>query len=479
MLLLKDDDTVKHLPSPRLPSSYLEQIDGIKIGPNVGSCGTAMYRKELVIVSDIEHDPLWKDFKTIALPYGLRACWSLPVIHSNGKVMGSFAIYYQRIKEPTEQEWNTITKCRNLLRVLMENHFNAEEMRITNERYNIITDATHDLVWDWDIETGYLFLDPRGLEKVYGLTVADGVDTIDKWLEHLHAEDKDRLATILDQIHRSQQRNTYEVEYRFIRGDGTISHVFDRGVIIRNGQGKPVRMIGAAQNITDRRMLEQELFTKEIQKQKEVSQAIIDTQEKERADIGKELHDNVNQILTTTKLYLDLAATDIGKREEFVKKSSENILHVINEIRKLSRSLMLPSLGDLGLLESVNDLVDSINLTQKFRIDFITEQSIEDVLTDNMKLIIYRILQESVNNIIKHADATSVLINLSITGDSLQLIVSDDGRGFQTATVKRGAGLRNIENRVYLFNGTFEINTSPGKGCELVISIPLRKAPKN
>src|SRR5690606_21033921 len=103
---------------------------------------------------------------------------------------------------------------------------------------------------------------------------------------------------------------------------------------------------------TERKRLEQELLQNELEKQKAINQATVDTQEAERSEIGKELHDNVNQVLTTTKLYLDLAMSSPELKDELIIKSNKNIINVINEIRQLSRSLMDPSIGDLGLIDS-------------------------------------------------------------------------------------------------------------------------------
>ncbi len=475
VLYLNDDNTARHFPSPSIPESYLQQIDGLKIGPAVGSCGTAMFRKEPVIVADIKNDPLWTEFSKLAAEYNLHACWSLPIIHNNGKVLGSFAIYYNQIKSPSELEWNTVTKISNLFRILMENNEAMKQIKLTNERYNIISLATNDMVWDWDLNNGNIFRDPIGLKKVYGLNNNESINTTERWLARLHPDDKQKVSTVIADILSATDRKSFDIEYRYLCSDNTYSYVYDRGVIIHDQDGKPIRMIGAAQNITDRKLLEQELFLKELHKQKAISQAIIDTQEKERSHIGKELHDNVNQVLTTTKLYLDLATTDQGKLHEFISKCSDNIMYVINEIRKLSRSLMVPSLGDLGLLESLTDLTESINVTQKIHIECLADPSIENLLNETQKLILYRIIQEATNNIINHSEARSVLINLSTIDDTLQLIVSDDGIGFDKQNVRKGSGLNNIENRVYLFNGSLDINTYPGKGCELIILVPLHR----
>jgi len=474
VLLLSETNTLKHLAAPSLAPGYLQLVDGIPIGPAVGSCGTAMYTKQPVIVSDINTDELWAPYREIANEFGLKACWSVPIIDRNGKVMASFAIYYKQIKEPTEGEWNTIIRIRNLLRILMENHHSIEQMRISNERYDIVSKATHDLIWDWDLEKGELYRDPEGLKKVYGISNNESIKNINSWLGRIHPDDLEKVQDMINTILQTRDQDTFDMEYRFRGEDNNYSNVYDRGYVMRNSENKPYRMIGAAQNITERKRLEQEVLNAELNRQKAISQITIETQEKERTEIGKELHDNVNQILTTTKLYLDLATTKPELKDELIEKSSKNIINAITEIRQLSRSLMLPSLGDLGLIDSIEDLVEDINATKKIYVVFAYKNFEENMLTENQKLMMYRIVQEALNNVIRHAEATETVIELSATKSKINLFIKDNGKGFNSVTIKKGAGLNNIRNRVYLSNGSLMINTHPGEGCTLLVELPYR-----
>ena len=114
-------------------------------------------------------------------------------------------------------------------------------------------------------------------------------------------------------------------------------------------------------------MLQDELALQSIARQRQVTEATIMAQEKERAEIGRELHDNINQILTTTKMYLDMALAEDDIREELMMKSHQNISSAIEEIRSLSKSLVPPSLGDIGLKEAIAEMVANLNLSQKIR----------------------------------------------------------------------------------------------------------------
>jgi len=343
-----------------------------------------------------------------------------------------------------------------------------EEYRLANERYDIVANATHDLIWDWNLETNEVYRDPKGLRKVYGIKENEDIKHINDWLERVHHEDLPRVQRVILSIVNARHENIFDVEYRFRRENGDYAHIYDRGYILRNKEGKAYRMIGAAQDVTEKKKLEEEL----LNQQKAITQATISTQEKERTEISKELHDNVNQVLTTTKLYLDLAIANPDLKDELIAKSSKNVISVITEIRKLSQSLMIPSLEDLGLLDSIEDLVESINATKRIHAVFLHEKIDETALNENQKLTLFRITQEALNNIVRHANATRTTIELSNNKKRVQLTIKDNGKGFDSFSAKKGAGLNNIRNRVYLLSGQLTINTHPGKGCALVVELP-------
>src|SRR5882762_9292306 len=128
-ILLLDPKTnrLRHGAAPSLPMNYTEAIDGLVIGPSVGSCGTAAYRAEPVIVSDIDTDPLWADYRDLALAHGLRACWSRPILSSDRRVLGTFATYYREPRSPTPQEHNVIEQVAHLASIALEREQAAAE----------------------------------------------------------------------------------------------------------------------------------------------------------------------------------------------------------------------------------------------------------------------------------------------------------------------------------------------------------------
>jgi PAS domain S-box-containing protein len=428
-----------------------------------------------IIIASYDNDD-WKKETENEVAYNWKTSWSVPVYHHSGDLLAFVTVFVDQVRDPSEFEQNTLIRVRNLLRILMVNHLSLEQIRISNERYDNMLRATHDLVWDWNLETGTFYRNKEGLKKVYGIDDEKSIQNVYSWMERIHPGDHIKVQRVINDILHATDQDTFDVEYRFKRDDGFYAFIYDRGVIVRNREGKPLRMIGAAQNVTDRKRLEQELLKQELDKQKFISQATIDTQEQERREIGKELHDNVNQVLTTTKLYLDLSLSSPDLKDELIRKSSKNIIYIINEIRQLSRSLMDPSIGDLGLLDSINDLVENINITRKLHVSLSATTDIDKFMAESEKLMIFRIIQEAMNNTIKYAQATSVQLTLRINKGNVELMIADDGKGFEMGSVKKGAGLKNIQNRVYLTGGKLTIDSAPGKGCKIFIKFPLTKS---
>jgi signal transduction histidine kinase len=131
-ILLLDDDKVslRHGAAPRLPAEYRKAIDGSQIGPKAGSCGTAAYRKQEVVVEDIATDPLWEDYRDVALPHGLRACWSTPITDGKSNVLGTFAMYYDRPRLPSVEERNIITTATLLGSTIIQRSRAVSELRV-------------------------------------------------------------------------------------------------------------------------------------------------------------------------------------------------------------------------------------------------------------------------------------------------------------------------------------------------------------
>ena len=233
-------------------------------------------------------------------------------------------------------------------------------------------------------------------------------------------------------------------------------------------------ILALANDVTERMHLEYELNEQRMNRQRQITEAVIVAQEKERTEIGKELHDNVNQILGASNLYINTAMTDEEMRQELLERSTELVSKAINEIRKISKSLITPGLREIGLIDSIEDIIDDLKFAKpELQIDLDLQNISEEQIEDRRKLTLFRIVQEQLNNIVKHAKATRVLIRLSIEGPNTVLTVTDNGVGFDVSRHRKGVGITNIISRAELFNGKVEISSSPGDGCTLTVSIPI------
>ena len=243
---------------------------------------------------------------------------------------------------------------------------------------------------------------------------------------------------------------------------------------VLDARGNILHVISSFADITEQKNLSLQLMEQEIQKQKQLMQATIDGQEKERHEIGRELHDNISQHLTTTRLYLEVAKEKAdGEMLKMISQAHKGLLDIVSEIRQLSQTLVPPSLSDIGLIESIQDLCDSLKNTHAFKIDLQCHPFDETLLPEKMKLMLYRIFQEQINNIIRHSGADAIHAMLQTAERQVILSVADNGKGFDPKTVKKGLGFDNMSNRANLFGGKVKIDSEPGKGCIVQVTIPL------
>jgi two-component system, NarL family, sensor histidine kinase UhpB len=354
----------------------------------------------------------------------------------------------------------------------IERKKNLENIQDSVEQYELIGRITNDLVWRWDFASNEI----KSPAKDFFDYACEDIDPgLNWWVDKIHPNDRIRIVSILQKFSTGVLDNA-QSEYRFKGANGMYRHVFNRAFLLRDNNNQPFAVVGAMMDITDRHRLQQELAEQEMNHQKELTEASILGQEKEREQIGKELHDNINQILASVKLFLDTAMSNESMRMDLIEKSKENILYAIEEIRKLSHSLVPASVGEQGLLFAVQELVDEINLVGLFRLHLITDDFEEVFLNKDIKLVLYRIIQEQLNNIVKYAKARNATLFFCMKGNEITLKISDDGVGFDTTKKAKGIGLKNIESRVSYYSGSVNIESSPGSGTSLQIQMPFEDA---
>jgi len=208
---------------------------------------------------------------------------------------------------------------------------------------------------------------------------------------------------------------------------------------------------------------------------KKITRAIIKTQEDERRKLGSELHDNVGQILASAQLYLGMAIkAEPDKEEKYLAETRKYLAMAINEIRDISHRVFPGFLEDISFPEAIGDLLDGMNPGRNLNIVFEYDSHLlNEFINADIKLNIYRILQEQLNNIHKYSKATAIIIELRTKDSRIKLKISDNGVGFDSNKIKPGIGLMNIKKRAELFSGKFLLETSPQGGCSLTVEIPV------
>ena len=209
------------------------------------------------------------------------------------------------------------------------------------------------------------------------------------------------------------------------------------------------------------------LFQQELKHRQMLGQSIIKTQEEERNRWALELHDNVGQLLTVIKLYMEQMSIEPSKTSVLLPKAQEMTEKVLNDIRQLSASMKPPEFSVTSLNEAIRQLVANIQRVKTFQFDLHLDSMCEKQLNDDHKLMIFRVVQEQLNNIIKYAQANQIAIHIATTAQKATIEIVDDGKGFDTSIIASGIGLRNIRSRLQVYAGQLEIDSSPGEGCKL------------
>lgn len=206
--------------------------------------------------------------------------------------------------------------------------------------------------------------------------------------------------------------------------------------------------------------------------------SILRAQQKERARIGHELHDNVNQILTSAHLYVSSLQQDSEDFDFIKNKAIEIILLAIEEVRCVSTDMVMPDLHGNGLIDCLQKLVEDLRYHKRFQIAFRhTDLRTIEAQDQQLKLSLFRIVQEQIKNIIKYSGAQEVEISLHCSNEQIRLLIQDNGRGFDPKTTKHGLGLSGIYERAELLKGRVTLRSAPGKGCALIVTIPLQPIP--
>lgn len=261
MILLLDPngDRLWNGAAPSLPTSFTRLTDGLVIGPAVGSCGTAAYRREPVIVSDIATDPLWADYRELPLAHGLRACWSTPILSADGKVLGTFALYSREPGSPTSRHHEIIEQITYLAAVVIERTRAEAALRRSEERFRRMADTIPEVIWFMALNPAKVLYASPSFERIWGLPVGELYQNPHLWTAAIHPDDRARVTHAFARWIAGEHVGDHDIEYRIVQPSGALRWIHERGVLSRNERGKADLASGISTDITDRRRAEERL----------------------------------------------------------------------------------------------------------------------------------------------------------------------------------------------------------------------------
>ncbi len=527
ILLLDEDGVHLHIGAAvTLPEEYTASIEGLEIGPLVGSCGTACYTRKRVIVENIHTDPRWDGLRDLAVKYGLGACWSEPVLDADGQVLGTFAMYYRQPRAPTEAELRTIETAAHLVGIAIKHQRARQEIaqayRLLEQRVQARTHELTTLLQVGQNVVSTLELDQllgvildqlnavihydgasifsledntlsviayRGpLEIAQALQIRFSLDTM--WLNRRVIEwrtpviipdiyDNSELAQLFRQSAGDELNTTYAyirawmglpliVQGRVI-GMLTLDHCEPNAYSAQQAELALAFAHQAAIALENARLYQQ------------AEQAAVSA---ERNRIARELHDSVSQALYGIALGTRTACTLLDRQpvDEKIKAALANPLDYVlsladaglAEMRALIFELRPDALEKEGLVVALTKQAEAVRARHK--LDMHIELCEEPpMLSLTSKEALYRVAQEALNNLIKHAHAKRVDLRLHCVEDALTLEVQDDGVGFDPQAEYPGhLGLHTMRERVVRLGGALHIESAPGQGTTVRASIPFK-----
>jgi two-component system, NarL family, sensor histidine kinase UhpB len=343
-------------------------------------------------------------------------------------------------------------------------------------RFDRAVRGSQDGLWDWDPDSGSIYYSPR-FRALLGWTGGDDSAEISLFRNALHPEDAERILRAIDD--NLAGGPPFHEELRLRQPDGTYRWFLGRGETARDAGGRTRHFSGSITDISERRQFEESLRAAHRRLQR-LSRRAIELLENERRHLARELHDEIGQVLTAVKINLESVARRISDPalKEPLRDSVEITSTALAQVRRLSLDLRPAQLDDLGLVAALRGHADRQAAVGRFTAHFET-RGLPKRLNTKIETACFRVSQEALTNILRHARAANVWIDLSADQNQVTLTVRDDGVGFvvengtNRATTGESLGLLSMEERIALIGGNLTVQSQPGKGTEVRARVPL------
>jgi PAS domain S-box-containing protein len=351
-----------------------------------------------------------------------------------------------------------------------------EELRESERRFREIAENMPGVVCTSTPDGNKIYFISSGYEELFGRTRASLIENPKTLLEGMHPEDRQRVVA---QMGRPARGEAFVEEYRVVRPDGSLRWVSDRAFPIKNAQGELYRVCSVTEDITPRKEMEEQL--RRSREQLRHFAANLNTEiESERSRIAHALHDELGQNLTALRMYLgrlQKQCTGNQPAHEMIDRAQDIVGNAGTAMRRIVGDLRPLALDNFGLVAAAETLVKDFSASAGLAVDLKAESGFDD-LPDSHKTALYRVLQESLNNIAKHAQASSVKVRIEHADSGVTLTVRDDGRGLSPDARSKpdSYGLFGMAERAAQYSGNLSIDSAPGAGTKVSFWLPLATA---
>jgi two-component system, NarL family, sensor histidine kinase UhpB len=399
-----------------------------------------------------------------------------------GKTVGKLAVCYLGEKLTGDDEPFLIEE-QQLLNAIAERigHFmerkEAQEALLESEkRFRQAINATKDGLWEWDMRTNQEFFSPRFCQ-IIGYSPDDPAlkHTFEEWVSRIHPDDRERVMGTLQ--HHLEKDSNYDVDYRHRHKSGEYRWHNSIGQAHFDEAGQPYRMVGCIRDITERKRSEETLRV--------LSSRLLTAQEEEQCRIAMELHDQTGQDLNVLKLHLASFQNRLRKDQANLKEEVGKILiftdGIIEDVRRLAHGLSPSHLQVLGLCAALKAMIRNFSEKTGIPIQFDVD-ALDKAFPAETNIVLYRIFQEALTNIYKHARAKTVRIAVRRRSNALSIEIQDDGRGFDPCRYRmsepdmdRGMGLSALELRAQMIGADLKLSSQPGHGTQINLLVPIKE----